>query len=150
EQVIVPVTESAEAVNDWILSIVDAYDSLDPKEIRENPRLGAIPIVTMQAGMVAATDPRLIDPAAPEDAGSKVNQMIERMMEIYHQGTDRKTAQVVFSDIRNTMDPQLIRELVDYLPFGSTDVEKNSFDLFEDIKRKLVERGVPPSEIWWP
>jgi N12 class adenine-specific DNA methylase len=171
-QILVKQTPVTQVINDWILDIVDSYEALDPKDIKEDKQLGAIPIVTMQAGLAAATDPRLIDPNAPDDPNSKVNVMIEDIMRIYDAGKERKITQAIFSDLRKPFKTKLLidKGMVDGLPYGGeamgyeedgkerdsdsedddSDDTDNRFDLFENIKTKLVARGVDPSEIWWP
>ena len=162
EQVVISKTPAMEAMNDWILDIADAYESISWGDLEEDERkrYGAIPIVTMQAGLAAATDPRLIDPNAPDDPGSKVNRMVDEIYRIYEAGKERKVTQAVFTDLRNPFKTKLLVEtgMVDGLPFGAelfddkgdADKDDKRFDLFEEIKKKLVAKGVNPKEIWWP
>lgn len=79
-------------------------------------------------GRKASLDPRLIHPELPDDPGSKVNLMIEKSMEVYRKYDEEKALQLIFCDFSS--------------PTG-----KGRFNLYDDIKAKLIEQGVPESEI---
>ena len=172
-QIVVEQTDPGQVINDWILDIVDSYEGIQWGTYSEQERktLGAIPIVTMQAGLAAATDPRLIDPAAPDDPNSKVNRMVDEIWKIYQEGKAEKVTQAVFSDLRRPFKTKLLVDtgMISGLPFGSEamgvdqseeeeeaqdededDDSDNRFDLFENIRAKLVAKGMNPKEIWWP
>jgi hypothetical protein len=184
EMLIIEPTEASEIFNDWVIDTAAEFDNIENKRaaFEENPWMSAIPIMVMQAGMAQAIDPRLINPNAPDDPNSKVNRMVEKIAEIYHAGTDRKTAQVVFTDLSNPFSTLLLRQF-NGDPFeeygGSTsemeelesaimasptetDAEKKAkrklmdqynklveqrFNLLDDIRDKLVARGIPAGEI---
>lgn len=75
----------------------------------------------------ASIDMRLVDSSATDHPESKVNKMIENVMRIHN--SDANVTQAIFSDI------------------GIHDTNKAGFSLFKDIKRKLVARGIPESQI---
>ena len=184
EMLIIEPTEASEIFNDWVIDTAAEFDGIQNKRrtFEENPWMQAIPIMIMQAGMAQAIDPRLINPNAPDDPNSKVNQMIGRIVEIYEAGTARKTAQVVFTDLSNPFSTLLLKQFNGdpFAEYGETspemaaleqqimdapketDAEKSAkkrlvarynklvegrFSLMDDIKKKLVARNIPASEI---
>ena len=80
-------------------------------------------------GRMAALDIRCIDTAFADIAGSKVNLAVENIFRIWEAGQEEKLTQLVFSDIAT--------------PSGS----KLKFNVYEDIKNKLILRGVPEGQI---
>lgn len=79
-------------------------------------------------GRKLGLDQRIINPMMPDEEQSKVNQCVENIFHIWREGEAEKLTQLVFSDI-------------------STPKGDGSFTVYEDIQRKLIERGVPESEI---
>jgi N12 class adenine-specific DNA methylase len=79
-------------------------------------------------GRKLALDQRLIDPALPDFEGSKVNLCVKRVFEQWQSGTEGKLTQIVFCDL-------------------STPKNDRSFDVYNDMKRKLIAKGVPAEEI---
>ena len=142
EMLIVPATPDIDKFNAWTRSVNEAWKKADPKEKEEYT---AVPIQTMAAGIAAALDPRLIAPSLPDDPQSKVNHALRRVAAIYKAGTARKTTQIIFSDLRNPFSMDYLLPFTGH-PFpdhGSA----GEFDLYKDIKAKLVASGVPENEI---
>ena len=79
-------------------------------------------------GRKAALDQRLINTALGDFEGSKVNTCVQNIYEIWEKNTDKKSAQLVFCDL-------------------STPKGDGSFNVYDDIRNKLIERGVPQDEI---
>ena len=79
-------------------------------------------------GRKAALDQRLIDPMLPDFEGSKVNACVQNIYEIWERNTDKRSAQLVFCDL-------------------STPKNDGTFNVYDDIRTKLVARGIPPEEI---
>lgn len=79
-------------------------------------------------GRKLALDQRIMDGSYPDDAGSKVSACAQRAFRIWEQGKERKLTQLIFSDL-------------------STPKGDGSFNVYEDIRDKLVKRGVPEGEI---
>lgn len=80
-------------------------------------------------GRLAALDMRLIFPTAPDAPDSKVNLAVEKIHRLWLDSTPQKSAQLVFCDLST---PKKGGQ-----PFG----------IYEDIRAKLVARGVPEKEI---
>ena len=79
-------------------------------------------------GRKIGLDQRLIDPLLPDDPNSKVNTCINNVYDIYTKNDDTKATQLIFCDF-------------------STPKNDGSFNLYDDIRDKLVAKGVPKSEI---
>lgn len=79
-------------------------------------------------GRKASLDPRLIHPSLPDDPNSKVNLCVKNCLEIYERFTADKAAQLIFCDFSS--------------PTG-----KGIFNVYDDIKKKLIAAGVPEAEI---
>ena len=79
-------------------------------------------------GRKLALDQRIINPLLPDYEGSKVNMCCNNIYDIWEKYKDKKLAQLVFCDL-------------------STPKDDGSFNVYDDIKAKLVERGIPEDEI---
>ena len=79
-------------------------------------------------GRKLALDQRMINPLLPDFEGSKINACIDNIFTIWQENADKKSAQLVFCDL-------------------STPKPDAEFSVYTDIRRKLIERGVPESEI---
>ena len=79
-------------------------------------------------GRKLALDQRVINPLLPDFEGSKINACIDNIFTIWQENVDKKSAQLVFCDL-------------------STPKPDAEFSVYTDIRRKLIERGVPESEI---
>ena len=79
-------------------------------------------------GRKLGLDQRLISPLAEDDPASKLNLCVKNIMQFWVEGKEDKLTQLVFSDL-------------------STPKKDGSFNVYDDIKRKLMERGVPETEV---
>ena len=79
-------------------------------------------------GRKLALDQRLNDPMLPDDDQSKVNACLENIYRIWEENAEQRSAQLVFCDL-------------------STPHNDGSFNVYDDLRRKLIERGVPEGEI---
>lgn len=86
-------------------------------------------------GKKLALDPRCFDEEAKDDEENKVNLCIENVFEIWNKTKDKKSTQVVFCDMST---PKY--SFSDYVP-------EENFDIYNDIKSKLVAKGIPENEI---
>lgn len=121
-------------------------------------------------GRKLGLDQRLINPLLPDDSGSKVNACINNIFRIWQDGADEKLTQLVFCDISTPKgmertaqqtEPEVsdapkeddempllepVDDLTELAGVSSNAVESN-FNVYEDIRSKLIARGVPPDEI---
>lgn len=79
-------------------------------------------------GRKLALDQRMINSLLPDFESSKINACIDNIFMIWQENADKKSAQLVFCDL-------------------STPKPDAEFSVYTDIRRKLIERGVPESEI---
>ena len=79
-------------------------------------------------GRKLGLDQRLINPLAEDDPTSKLNLCVENIIKYWEDGKAEGLTQLVFSDL-------------------STPKKDGGFNVYDDIKRKLIERGVPENEI---
>ena len=79
-------------------------------------------------GRKLGLDQRLINPLLPDEPQSKVNLCVENIAQIWKEGAADKLTQLAFCDI-------------------STPKGDGSFNVYEDIRQKLIAKGVPETEI---
>lgn len=113
----------------FVFSQLEAYEKMSGKEKRENKH---IPIVMYGLAQSAAIDARLIDPEAKDEPLSKTNKTVEQVLLSLEQTKSYKGTVAVFCDRFQRKDR------------GTGNV---TFDIYEDIKRKLIEKGVPAEQI---
>lgn len=100
-------------------------------------------------GRKLALDQRLINEQLPDDPNSKVNSCANNVYEIWEKTRENKSTQLVFCDLSTpkslgTEDNPYEMEQVD----GVWKLKERAFtDVYTDLKRKLVEKGIPPDEI---
>lgn len=86
-------------------------------------------------GKKLALDPRCIDPLLSDESGSKLNFCADNVYEEWKNSADIKGTQLVFCDLSTPKKP-----------YSEYEYGKN-FDAYNDLKHKLVERGIPEAEI---
>ena len=79
-------------------------------------------------GRKLALDQRLINPLLPDFEGSKLNACVDAMFEKWEKGKEKRLTQLFFCDL-------------------STPKNDGNFSVYDDIRKKLIERGVPAEEI---
>lgn len=100
-------------------------------------------------GRKLALDQRLINDMLPDFENSKVNACAENIYKIWKETAEKKSTQLVFCDLSTpkntgTMENPYEMELVD----GKWKLKEWKFtDVYTDLKRKLIEKGIPENEI---
>lgn len=79
-------------------------------------------------GRKIGLDQRLMNPLLPDDPNSKLNACVNNVFDIWDKGIDKKLTQLLFCDL-------------------STPKKDSTFNVYDDIKEKLISKGVPESEI---
>lgn len=113
-------------------------------------------------GRKLGLDQRVINPMLPDDENSKVNTCINNIMRIWEDGKDDKLTQLLFCDLStpkgrpkldrvakaggSTINGVELHALEDALPDDVTASEAQ-FSVYEDIRDKLIAKGVPASEV---
>ena len=94
-------------------------------------------------GRKLALDQRLINPLLPDEEHSKANALVQKAYEIWDRTKADKSAQLIFCDLST---PKIVGKTT--AADGEKIVEAEVFDdVYHDIKRKLMNRGVPEEEI---
>ncbi len=94
-------------------------------------------------GRKLALDQRLINPLLPDEEHSKVNALVQKAYEIWDRTKADKSAQLIFCDLST---PKIVGKTT--AADAEKIVEAEVFDdVYHDIKRKLMNRGVPEEEI---
>ena len=79
-------------------------------------------------GRKLALDQRMLNAMLPDFEGSKINACVNNIYRIWKENADKKSAQLVFCDL-------------------STPKNDGTFSVYNDIRKKLIERGIPESEV---
>jgi len=79
-------------------------------------------------GRKLALDPRMLNPLLEDFEGSKVNLCVNNLYDIWERTTEKKSTQLVFCDL-------------------STPKKDGTFNVYDDVKQKLILKGIPENEI---
>ena len=100
-----------------------------------------LPLVVFQKAKQGAIDLRLINPSFPDDPESKTNKVVSEVLRIYKESTPDKGVQMIFCDSYQSPASEPSIDLFGY----DTDVPQ--FNLYRDIKEKLIKEGIPKEQI---
>ena len=106
-------------------------------------------------GRKLGLDQRIINQMLPDEPGTKVNQCVDTIMQIWRDGEADKLTQLVFCDISTpqakpakkvakALDNPTLHALEDAVPL---DEPEPAFTVYEDIRQKLIAKGVPAEQI---
>ena len=79
-------------------------------------------------GRKIGLDVRLMNPMLPDDPNSKLNVCVQNVLKIWEEGKDQKLTQLLFCDL-------------------STPKNDGKFNVYDDVRKKLIAAGVPENEI---
>ena len=79
-------------------------------------------------GRKIGLDVRLMNPLLPDDPNSKLNVCVQNVLKLWEEGKDQKLTQLLFCDL-------------------STPKNDGNFNVYDDIRKKLITAGVPENEI---
>lgn len=79
-------------------------------------------------GRKLALDQRMLNEMLPDFEGSKINACVDNVYRIWNENSAKKSAQLIFCDL-------------------STPKNDGTFSVYNDIRKKLIERGIPESEV---
>jgi len=105
-----------------------------------------IPLVMYGQAKKATLDIRLLRADSPDEADSKVNVAIQEISRVYQQTADYKGTQLVFSDTFQS-PAQTDKYLDEDGYIANPNYGKARFNMFEDIRAKLIVYGLDPSEV---
>ena len=100
-------------------------------------------------GRKLGLDQRLINPLLPDDPASKVNACVGNILRIWEAGQEDKLTQLVFCDISTPKSTGAVTATQSGCePFLADDTpQENTFNVYDDIREKLVAHGVPAGQI---
>ena len=102
-------------------------------------------LVTMD-GRKIGLDQRLINPLLPDEAGTKVNACIDNVFGIWNETSENRSTQLIFCDFGV---PTVQKKVKDKDGNAITESEEDfsKFNIYDDIRSKLINMGVPQEEI---
>lgn len=118
-------TEPSEEQKEILKSLSERADKVRNKSVE--PEEDNMLKITND-GKKLALDQRLINPLLPDDENSKVNACVKNVFSIWDKTKEEKSTQLLFSDM-------------------STPKGDGSFNIYDDIRDKLVDLGIPKEEI---
>ena len=106
-------------------------------------------------GRKLGLDQRIVNHMLPDEPGTKVNQCVDNIMQIWRDGDADKLTQLVFCDISTPqaapskkaakqLDNPLLHGLEEAIPL---DEPEPAFTIYEDIRQKLIAQGMPAEQI---
>ena len=122
---ITEVTTPSDFQRDLVADLGERAEAVRNREVE--PREDNMLKITSD-GRKLALDQRLSDPMLPDDPESKVNACVRNVLQVWRDTEEIKGTQLVFCDL-------------------STPKGDGSFNVYDDMKQKLMAQGVPPEEI---
>ena len=119
------VLKPSEYQKDMVASLADRAEAV--RDRRVEPHEDNMLKITND-GRKLALDQRLINDMLPDDGDSKAATCVDKAFEIWEQTKEQRSTQLIFCDL-------------------STPKGDGTFNVYEDIRNKLIEKGVPPEEI---
>lgn len=119
------VLKPSEYQKDMVASLAERAEAVRDRQVQ--PYEDNMLKITNE-GRKLALDQRLINDMLPDDENSKASTCVEKAFEIWEQTKGQKSTQLIFCDL-------------------STPKGDGTFNVYEDIRNKLIEKGAPPEEI---
>ena len=119
------VLKPSEYQKEMVQSLADRAEAVRDRKVE--PHVDNMLKITND-GRKLALDQRLINDMLPDEDNSKATTCVDKAFEIWEETKEQKSAQIIFCDL-------------------STPKGDGTFNVYEDIRGKLIEKGVPPEEI---
>lgn len=119
------VTEPSEFQQELVDSLTERANKIRQKEV--SPEVDNMLNITND-GRKLGLDQRVINNMLPDDPNSKVNACVKNVYEIWQNTSEEKSTQMIFCDL-------------------STPKNDGSFNIYDDIKSKLVDKGIPENQV---
>ncbi len=129
QDIFLPQTHALRAIMKYVKAELDAYDSMSGKEKKENSH---IPLVMYGIAKAAAVDARLVQRDAVDDPNSKTNEAVRQTLRTLKETEGYKGTVAIFADNYQRKNKE---------------TEKVEFDLYDDIRKKLIAAGVPEEQV---
>ena len=124
QDIYIPQTRALRSVMKYVRSELDRFDQMSGKEKKEN---SSIPLTMYGIAQGAAVDARLVEMDAEDDPKSKTNEAVRQTLRSLKETDDYKGTVAIFADHCQN--------------------KRSGFNLYEDIKKKLIAQGVPADEV---
>lgn len=140
------VLERSDAVGNFINFLRDWRLWWENQDGQVKAETSYVPILQYGLARKAAIDLRLVNPTWPDDPNSKVNYVINKVVNQWKNSAEVDGTQLLFSALYQSHDPKK-RWLNEDLHLANPLYGLPAYNLFQDIKDKLIARGVPENEI---
>ena len=124
QDIYLPQTRALRSVMKYVREELERFDQMSGKEKKKN---SSIPLTMYGIAQGAAVDARLVEMHAEDDPRSKTNEAVRQTLRSLKETDDYKGTVAIFADHYQN--------------------KHSGFNLYEDIKKKLIQQGVPESEI---
>lgn len=124
QDIYLPQTRALRSVMKYVRDELKRFDEMSGKEKKEN---SSIPLTMYGIAQGAAVDARLVEMDAEDDPKSKTNEAVRQTLRSLKETDDYKGTVAIFADNYQN--------------------KRSGFNLYEDIKQKLIAQGVPESEV---
>lgn len=124
QDIYLPQTRALRSVMKYVREELERFDQMSGKEKKEN---SSIPLTMYGIAQGAAVDARLVEMHAEDDPRSKTNEAVRQTLRSLKETDDYKGTVAIFADHYQN--------------------KRSGFNLYEDIKKKLIQQGIPESEV---
>lgn len=124
QDIYLPQTRALRSVMKYVREELERFDKMSGKEKKVN---SSIPLTMYGIAQGAAVDARLVEMHAEDDPRSKTNEAVRQTLRSLKETDDYKGTVAIFADHYQN--------------------KRSGFNLYEDIKKKLIKQGVPENEI---
>lgn len=124
QDIYLPQTRALRSVMKYVREELERFDQMSGKEKKKN---SSIPLTMYGIAQGAAVDARLVEMHAEDDPRSKTNEAVRQTLRSLKETDDYKGTVAIFADHYQN--------------------KRSGFNLYEDIKKKLIQQGVPESEV---
>ena len=124
QDIFLPQTRALRSIMKFVKEQLDAYDNMSGKEKKENSH---IPLGMYGIAKAAAVDARLVQSDAEDDPNSKTNEAVRQTLRTLEEAKDYNGTVAIFADNYQN--------------------KVSGFNLYEDIRKKLISAGVPEEQI---
>lgn len=141
--------EATEFQKKLVQELADRAD--DVQEGNVDPTIDNMLKITSD-GRKLGLDPRLIDPSFEDDPSTKLNQCVENVFRIHQETAEDKLTQIIFCDLgvphkQSGTEKEKIDDDEKSVSEKESFEEECDFCVYDDIKKKLISKGVPENEI---
>ena len=119
-----PQTTALRGIMKYVKAELEAYDKMSGKEKKENSH---IPLTMYSIAKAAAVDARLVDETAEDDPNSKTNEAVRQTLRSLKETASYNGTVALFADNYQN--------------------KTSGFNLYEDVKDKLIAAGIPEKQI---